>query len=119
MMKLKDFKLGTVFWMSGKQYKTTDVGTRCVVAIRIRECYAPKNYRERLRGRKDASTFLPAESVEKWYQDQQGKIKSKWFKIIGHSYAVAELVIDPDDMGACYKRAPDWYLETYCRRFSS
>ena len=34
-MKVSDFKIGLEFWMSGKQYRCTDVGSRVIVAIHL------------------------------------------------------------------------------------
>jgi hypothetical protein len=34
-MKVSDFKIGLEFWMSGKQYRCTDVGSRIVAAIHL------------------------------------------------------------------------------------
>lgn len=34
-MKVSDFRIGLEFWMSGKQYRCTDVGSRTAVAIRL------------------------------------------------------------------------------------
>lgn len=34
-MRISDFHIGLEFWMSGRRYRTTDVGSRLVVAIRL------------------------------------------------------------------------------------
>lgn len=34
-MKVNDFKIGLEFWMSGKQYRCTDVGSRVATAIHL------------------------------------------------------------------------------------
>jgi hypothetical protein len=34
-MKFKTFKIGKKFWMSGKEYLCTDIGTRTVIAVQL------------------------------------------------------------------------------------
>ena len=34
-MKVSDFKIGLDFWMSGKQYRCTDIGSRIITAIHL------------------------------------------------------------------------------------
>lgn len=34
-MEVSDFKIGLEFWMSGKKYRCTDVGSRVAIAIHL------------------------------------------------------------------------------------
>lgn len=44
-MELNDFKIGHDFWMSGKQYRCTDIGTRIIAAIHLDPTLTPDWFR--------------------------------------------------------------------------
>jgi len=82
MMKHADFKIGTEFWCSGRQWRCTDIGTRAVVAIRLDQVEVGSNMPELRR------TLSRAEA------EADG-----WFN--GPPYAVSESVFDEDDQAGC------------------
>lgn len=113
-MKLKDFVIGKTFWMSGKQYRTTDIGTRTVIAICIQKHYCPKNFYTLVKRCKDRDSFLPIRLINSRREEAVLEQKTGWFN--GPPYAVPEYVVDENDFNACYKRPPDWYFRQWCTR---
>ncbi|MBZ3693262.1 AbiU2 domain-containing protein [Phyllobacterium calauticae] len=83
-MKISDFSIGTEFTVWGKTYRCTDVGSRVVIAIRIDEMTMAA---------KQGDT-ISHQILSRTEAEQQG-----WFD--GPPYAVAEHVIDEDDLEAC------------------
>jgi len=81
-MRHSDFRIGEVFWCSGRQWRCTDIGTRTVLAIRLDGVSVGISAPERRR------TLGQAEA------EAEG-----WFN--GPPYAVAEHVFDEDDLPAC------------------
>jgi len=81
-MNHSDFRVGTVFWTFGGQWRCTDVGTRVIVAIRI-----------------DAVEIGSNEpSLRRTLNREQAETEG-WFN--GPPYAVAEIVFDEDDLEGC------------------
>ena len=78
------WKIGMKFWMSGKQYQVTDVGSRTIAAICI-DC--PERYRPA------SGTFIGAQ------------LDASWFN--GPPYAVVEHVMDENDLQVCYLERPN------------
>ena len=86
-MILEDYKIGVHFWMAGREWCCTDVGTRTVAAICI-----------------DAKVVAFAETGQAidCIVHKPGKKEAEgngWFT--GPPYAVAEVVIDEFSMGGC------------------
>jgi hypothetical protein len=88
-MKASEFSIGCEFYMSGRKFRCTDVGSRAVVAICLE----------------------PHEVVESWH-DEQGWHERReisddpsWFN--GPPYAVVEHVIDEYDLDACQLSAEE------------
>jgi len=80
-MRHGDFCIGKAFTTDTGQWRCTDIGTRTIVAIKISEVHVIRVAND---GRATSETVSTDPS---------------WFD--GPPYAVAELVLDEDDMGAC------------------
>lgn len=78
-MKHSEFEIGKAFWCGGRRWRTTDIGTRVVVAICIDAV--------------DIHRPIP-ETVPRNVLRKEG-----WFD--GPPYAVAETVFDENDIGGC------------------
>ncbi len=87
MMELSEFEIGKNFCMSGKRYRCTDIGTRCVVAIEL-----------------DLGTvgFNPRTNEETLHMTDA----KSWFN--GPPYAVLEKVFDEYDLELCHSIIDDW-----------
>ncbi|RZS82048.1 hypothetical protein EV217_2861 [Phyllobacterium myrsinacearum] len=83
-MKISDFSIGIEFTVWGKTYRCTDVGSRVVIAIRIDEMTMAT---------KQGDT-ISHQVLSRTEAEQQG-----WFD--GPPYAVAEHILDEDDLEAC------------------
>lgn len=83
-MRIEDFIKGREFAMGDGRYLCTDVGTRVAVAIRLDRVLVVT---------KDAQGTTNATL------DYEPAAQAGWFN--GPPYAVAEIVIDEDDMAAC------------------
>lgn len=83
-MRISDFSIGTEFTMSEKTYRCTDVGSRVVIAIRIDEMTMAL---------KQGDT-ISHQVLSRTEAEQQG-----WFD--GPPYAVAEHIMDEDDLESC------------------
>ena len=86
-MQHSEFRIGETFWCSGRQWRSTDIGTRTVIAIRIDSVEVGSTNPE-LRRR------LSRDEAE----------AEGWFK--GPPYAAAESVFDEDALAGC-SREPD------------
>jgi len=80
-MRHGDFCIGKAFTSDTGQWRCTDIGTRTITAIKISEVHVA-------RLAEDGCVVSETVSTD-----------SSWFE--GPPYAVAELVFDEDDMGAC------------------
>lgn len=80
-MERREFTIGTEFICGGKKWRTTDVGTRVIVAI----CLEPHT----------------VVSLEDGAESRYMTDDPDWFN--GPTYAVEEVVFDEDDMNACQK----------------
>lgn len=75
----ESWKIGMQFWMSGKQYRVTDVGSRTLAAIPLETL--------------TTNGTITFEEHPSWWN--------------GPPYAVVEQVIDEHDLQACYLEKPD------------
>lgn len=82
----EDWKIGMEFWMSGKHYRVTDVGSRTLVAICI------DLPREILVGGRDGPPRMEMTNDPSWFD--------------GPPYAVVEHVIDEHDLQVCTLEKP-------------
>ena len=82
------WKIGMKFWMSGKQYRVTDVGSRTLAAICI---------------------DMPMEIMVARHGELEGTPEmtddTSWFN--GPPYAVVEHVMDENDLQVCYLEKPE------------
>lgn len=83
-MEHDEFRIGLEFWMSGSQWRCTDVGTRVIVAIRIDSV--------------DVTTLKDGVTTTRRLSRVEAEADGSF---IGPPYKVAELVIDEYDMEAC------------------
>lgn len=86
-MDMSDFEIGKTFWMSGKQYRCTDIGTRTIVAINID---LPLDIVTSVRGKMSHEQITSAAEAEDWFH--------------GPPYAVPEIVICRHDFPACHEQ---------------
>ena len=82
MMKHEEFRIGGAFWCGGRQWRSTDVGTRTIAAIRINGVEIGGTSPELRRTLNQA-----AAEAEGWFN--------------GPPYAVAEIVFDEYDIEGC------------------
>ena len=86
-MEITDFSIGAEFWMSGKPYRCTDIGTRTVVAICTQ---LPLTIVTSVNGRVSHEKIeAPLDAAD-------------WFS--GPPYAVPEIVICSYDFPACHRQ---------------
>ena len=84
-MKHAEFEIGKDFWCGGAQWRTTDIGTRVVVAILIDRIQIQTEMARMLK------KLIGSEAeAEGWLN--------------GPPYAVQETVFDEDDMTVCSKK---------------
>jgi hypothetical protein len=81
-MTLEEFSIGLEFYMSGKQWRCTDLGTRTVIAIRIDET--------------TVTSFNTETGISRTKIDKEDKSL-----YLGPPYAVAEQVLDENDIDSC------------------
>ena len=81
-MEHSEFKIGTVFWCGGRQWRCTDTGTRTIVAIQIDQVEIESSASRSRR----VLTYAEAEA-------------DGWLN--GPPYAVAESVFDEDSLQGC------------------
>lgn len=83
-MHHSDFRIGLEFWMAGRRWRCTDVGSRVVVAIRV----------------DTAGITTIEDGLATTRAAEQPELEAKgWFA--GPPYTLAETVIDENDMEAC------------------
>ncbi len=89
-MKKSEFKIGKTFWMSGKKYLCTDIGTRTVIATR----YNPG----------DMVQMVQSSRIKGWdcWKNILVKVEKRWFK--PSYFRVGEEVIPDYDYDACDER---------------
>lgn len=83
-MKHSEFKIGAEFRCGGATWRTTDIGTRVIVAIQI--------------DGGDGFTGLRSSGPSRILSVKEAETEG-WFN--GPPYAVDEVVFDENDMGSC------------------
>jgi hypothetical protein len=83
-MEHGDFHIGLEFWMSGSQWRCTDVGTRVIVAIRIDPVEIGTS----------ENGVVTTRRISRAEAEALGRFS-------GPPYGVLESVIDEDDREAC------------------
>jgi hypothetical protein len=86
-MEFDQFKIGEEFWMSGKHYRCTDIGTRTIIAICID---LPLNIVTSVRGKISREQITSDRDAADWFS--------------GPPYAVPEIVICGYDFPACHQQ---------------
>jgi hypothetical protein len=81
----EDFRIGLEFYMGGARWRVSDIGTRCVVAIKLDGCQIVRRH--------DDGTESRRRLTRRQANEQ------KYFS--GPPYGVAEQVIDEYDFPAC------------------
>lgn len=89
-MRLSDFRTGREFWMGGRRWRCTDVGTRVAVAICLED---PVQVVEVVDGVRSKRAVSDAE-------------RPAWHR--GPPYAIEEVVIDECDMQGCRPSEAAW-----------
>lgn len=88
-MRINQFKIGKPFWMRGKQYRCTDIGSRAVAAICIHPIVittTSMDYKTK-KIKKKSTTLTDKDKIKSWQS--------------GPPYALAEIVINEQDMEVC------------------
>ncbi len=84
-MRHSQFKIGLDFWCGDRRFRCTDVGGRVVVAIRIDAAEVTTMFNVQARSHRLTGADAEAQGL-----------------FVGPPYAVAEVVFDEDDLGACF-----------------
>lgn len=87
-MTREEFRIGESFWCGGRQWRCTDIGTRTVVAMRI-----------------DQVQVESTDPALRRTLDHDAAAAEGWFN--GPPYAVAETVLDENDIEGCTPGAED------------
>lgn len=82
-MKRDEFEIGEVFWCGGKRWRTTDIGTRVIVAI---------GFGDFVKRPLGACVSHEDAQVQGWFN--------------GPPYALEETVFDENDMQVCTMEEP-------------
>ncbi len=90
-MKREDYVIGQDFWMGGRRWRCTDIGTRVVTAICLEE---PKQVLRSDRQGHQELVNITDEQRKSWHR--------------GPPYAVEEDVIDEYDMEGCAPTEQAW-----------
>jgi hypothetical protein len=88
-MQHSEFKIGTEFWCSGRQWRCTDIGARTIVAIRLDRVEVVSALAAARSGMPERRRILSRGEAE----------AEGWFN--GPPYAVAESVFDEYDIEGC------------------
>ncbi len=84
-MELSDFEIGKTFWTHAGAFRCTDIGTRVVVAVELGPRVIERT--ETVDGKLQTTRHIDDDP--------------RWLN--GPPYAVAELVFDEYDFGACFQ----------------
>ena len=90
-MKKEDFVIGHSFWLTGHEYRCTDIGSRVITAIKL--------------GKVNVTTLKVDENGHKKLTRHETEDKS-WFN--GPPYAVCEQVFDEYEQEVCYPTWEKW-----------
>lgn len=90
-MKKKDFVIGQSFWLTGAEYRCTDIGTRIISAIKLGTIDI-----EKLKINQDGTKEVMCSQTS----------DTSWFT--GPPYIVSEQVLDEYDQQACYPTWEKW-----------
>lgn len=89
-MQLSDFTIGRKFYLAGKAYQCTDVGSRVAIGV-------PLNAEVGSASPAELKAGTPGKDIRTLSEEQTRE--AGW--LAGPPYALAEMVFDEDDMQHC------------------